>query len=196
MIDSQAKLFAGIKSKAAKTGVCIGCNRPIKSGEKHAFEEYVSACWPPAPAISSEVSHENYQVDSQIIKARVGPSDKRMKALADELEGWKEEAAKLRKLIPVQENAVKLREKALPELREQLRASQDKVEDAAEQVEKVSPLLVIRVLELIWLSTSGKRYASQAQSCRSRYYSVARYRCNRRPEPAGGGRYLQRDQQS
>ncbi len=77
------------------------------------------------------------QVESQISKGHPGPSARRIKDLADELHSWKEEATKLRNLLPVVEAIQKLRTKTLPELQEQLKASKDKLAAAQENVEKV-----------------------------------------------------------
>jgi hypothetical protein len=143
MLDSQAQLFIGIKSKAAKTGVCAGCNRQIKPSEKAAFETYVGS-------IDTLVSSLRFltpcladpQVESQISKGNPGPSARRLKELTDELESWKEEAVKLRSLLPVEETIQSLRTKILPDLRKQLKASKDKVTEAEANSNKVRQRLL------------------------------------------------------
>lgn len=76
-------------------------------------------------------------MEGQISKGNPGPSARRLKELTDELESWKEEAVKLRGLLPVEETIQNLRAKILPDLRKQLKASKDKVTEAEANSYKV-----------------------------------------------------------
>ncbi len=76
-------------------------------------------------------------MELQIAKGNPGPSQRRLKELGEELDGWREEAEKLRKLGTVAENAAKTKRDIIPDLEEKVSIGLNLKAAAQTKVDKV-----------------------------------------------------------